>query len=245
MNYTYWKEYFESNQHHFKNINWDAPDSLTGDEKRIITKSIQQFQEGENSEGKHLFQFAKALNDDEYLSCIRLFIKEEHNHAKVLGRFMEKYKIEKAKGHWVDGVFRWLRKLMGLENSIIVLVTAEIISKIYYDALRNATGSALLQKICSQVLQDEDQHIAFQCHTLSLLHEKKNFLSRFISRSWHLFLMTGTILVVWFYHKKVFRKGGYYFGRFFLQTMLVFLNVDELIKNKYAINRQPLSAAIR
>jgi hypothetical protein len=220
MNYTYWKEYFESNQHHFKNINWDAPDSLTGDEKRIITKSIQQFQEGENSEGKHLFQFAKALNDDEYLSCIRLFIKEEHNHAKVLGRFMEKYKIEKAKGHWVDGVFRWLRKLMGLENSIIVLVTAEIISKIYYDALRNATGSALLQKICSQVLQDEDQHIAFQCHTLSLLHEKKNFLSRFISRSWHLFLMTGTILVVWFYHKKCSGKEVIILGGFFCKPCL-------------------------
>ena len=245
MNYTYWKAYFESNQHHFKNINWDAADSLTDDEKRIITKSIQQFQEGENSEGKHLFQFAKTLNDDEYLSCIRLFIREEQNHAKVLGRFMEKYRIEKAKGHWVDGVFRYLRKLMGLENSIIVLVTAEIISKIYYDAFRNTTGSVLLQKICSQVLQDEDQHIAFQSHTLNLLYEKKNFLSRFISRSWHLFLMIGTILVVWFYHKKVFRKGGYYFGRFFLQTMLVFLNVDELIKNKYTINRQPLPAALR
>jgi hypothetical protein len=245
MNYTYWKEYFESNQNHFKNINWDEPDSLTDHEKSIITKSIQQFQEGENSEGKHLFQFAKTLNDDEYLSAIRLFIKEEQNHARVLARFMEKYGIEKAKGHWVDGAFRCLRKLMGLENSIIVLVTAEIISKIYYDALSNATGSGLLQKICSQVLQDEDQHIAFQCHTLGLLHEKKSFFSRFISRSWHLFLMTGTILIVWLYHKKVFRQGGYYFSRFFLQTMLVFLNVDELIKNKNVLNRQPLPAAIR
>jgi hypothetical protein len=245
MNYTYWKEYFESNHAHFRNINWEEPNSLTDDEKSIITKSIQQFQEGENSEGKHLFQFAKTLNDMEYLSAIRLFIKEEQNHARVLGRFMDKYGIEKAKGHWVDGAFRWLRKLLGLENSIIVLVTAEIISKVYYDALSNATGSGLLQKICSQVLQDEDQHIAFQCHTLSILYEKKNFFSRFISRSWHVFLMIGTIFVVWWYHQRVLRKGGYYFSRFFFQTMLVFLSADELIKNKNAINRQPLAAALR
>jgi len=145
----------------------------------------------------------------------------------------------------VDGVFRWLRKLVGLENSVLVLLTAEIISKVYYDALNNATGSALLQKICAQVFQDEDQHIAFQCCTLNLLHEKKNSFSKFLTRSWHLFLMTGTILVVWGYHKKVLKKGGYYFSRFFLQTMLVFLNADELIKNKNLMNRHPFAAALR
>jgi rubrerythrin len=245
MNYTYWRQYFESNQSHFKNINWDEPDSLTVEEKSTITKSIQQFQEGENSEGKHLFQYAKTINDPEYLSATGLFIKEEQNHARVLARFMEKYEIKKANGHWVDRVFRWLRKQMGLENSIIVLVTAEIIAKVYYDALRNATNSGLLKKICNQVLKDEEEHITFQCYTLNRLYEKRNFFSRFISRSWHLFLMTGTILVVWWHHKKVLRKGAYYFSRFFLQTMLVFLNADEMIKNKNTKSGQPLSAVLR
>ena len=245
MEYTYWKEYFESNQTHFKQINWDEPDQLTNSEKNLITRSIQQFQHGENSEGKHLFRFAKTLNNEEYLQSIRLFIKEEQMHARVLARFMDKYGIEKIKGHWVDGVFRWLRKLMGLENSILVLLTAEIISKVYYDALGHATDSGLLQKICAQVLQDEDQHIAFQCCTLNILHRKKNPISKFATRSWHLLLMTGTIIVVWMHHKKVLKSGGYYFSRFFLQTMLVFLNADELIKNKNAINRHPFVAVLR
>jgi hypothetical protein len=147
---------------------------------------------------------------------------------------MDKHDIAKAKGHWVDGAFRYLRKLLGLENSIIVLVTAEIISKVYYDALKNATGSSLLKQLCVQILEDEDQHIAFQCYTLNLFFNKRNFLTKFISRSWHLFLMIGTIFVVWFYHRKVLKKGGYYFSRFFLQSLLVFLSADELVKNKQA-----------
>ena len=245
MEYTYWKAYFENNQSHFRHINWEEPDELTEEEKRLITKSIQQFQHGENSEGKNLFQFARTMNNEEYLQSIRLFIKEEQTHARVLGRFMDKYGIQKIKGHWVDDVFRRLRKLTGLENSVLVLTTAEIISKIYYDALSNATGSSLLQKICAQILQDEEQHIAFQCNTLNVLYQRKSGSKAFISRSWHLALMTGTIFVVWWFHKKVLKKGGYYFSRFFLQTMLVFLNADELIKNKNAAARQPLPAMLR
>jgi hypothetical protein len=245
MEYTYWREHFERNQSHFKHINWDEPDELTNAEKALIKRSIQQFQHGENSEGKHLFRFAKTMGNEEYLQSIRLFIKEEQTHAKVLASFMDKYGIEKIKGHWVDGVFRWLRKLMGLENSVLVLLTAEIISKVYYDALSNATGSGLLQKICAQVLQDEDQHIAFQGCTLNILHQQKNAFSKFLGRSWHLSLMTGTIFVVWWHHKSVLKKGGYYFSRFFLQTMLVFLNADELIKNKNPVGRHPFAVAIR
>jgi hypothetical protein len=243
MSYNHWKNYFEHNRSHFKHIRWKDTDILNAEEKRVITKSLQQFQEGENSEGKHLYHFAKSLNDPDYLDSIRLFIKEEQTHALVLGKFMDKHSIPKSRGHWVDGVFRRIRKLFGLENSVIVLVTAEIISKIYYDALRNATGSVILRQLCEQILEDEEQHIAFQCHTLNLFYLKKKSFSRFFSRSWHLFLMTGTIFVVWFYHRQVLKKGGYYLSRFFLQAMLVFLSSDELIKNKQA--RHPLEPALR
>jgi hypothetical protein len=245
MDYSFWKEYFESNQGHFKDIDWEGPDGLTDNEAEFIYKSIRQFQHGENSEGRHLFQFAKKLNNEAYLQCIRFFIKEEQMHAAVLGKFMARYRIRKIKSHWIDIVFRRLRKLAGLENSILVLLTAEIISKIYYEALGNVTRSALLQKICTQILRDEDQHIAFQCYTLGLLHSRKNLLSGFLTRSWHLVLMTGTLLIVWLYHGKVLRKGGFYFSRFFLQTMLLFLNTDERIKGKSLFNRHPFLPAPR
>jgi hypothetical protein len=153
-------------------------------------------------------------------------------HAKVLGRFMQKHGIPVIKGHWVDDVFRYLRKLAGIENTVRVLLVAEIIAKVYYKALYQATGSELLKKICAQILADEEQHIRFQCDALHVLHGKKGFINRFLVRSWQRVLMTGTIIVVWRYHRKVLRKGGYYFGRFFLESLLIFLEAERWITKK-------------
>ena len=232
MSFRSWKQYFHENQSHFSDIDWKAEDILPNEQRNIIAGSIAQFQKGENSEGKHLFNHAKKYSDPEYLECIKLFIREEQMHAKVLGRFMDRNKISKINKHWVDGVFRTLRKIAGMENTIIVLLTAEIIAKIYYKALMQATSSALLQSICKQILIDEDAHIDFQCYTLFRLTEKKKNLGRAIGRTWHFILMLGTIVVVWFTHRTLLKKGGFYFSRFWLQILLVFFEADETIKNK-------------
>jgi hypothetical protein len=232
MSFSSWKEYFEKNKSHFSEIDWAVNDRLTPEEKNCIAESIAQFQKGESSEGKHLFGHAKKYPDPEYLECIKLFIQEEQMHAKVLGQFMDKNKIPRIKKHWVDGIFRWLRKLAGMENTIVVLVTAEIIAKIYYNALKHATTSELLKTICTQILKDEDQHISFQCYTIFKLAEKKKNLGRIIRQTWHLILMLGTIMVVWMTHHEVLKKGGYYFSRFWLETLLVFFETDRAIKNR-------------
>jgi len=235
MNYTEWENYFQQNQGHFRDIDMTAPDELTEEEKSLIYSSLQQFQRGENSEGRHLFAFAKKNPDPAYLGCISLFIREEQSHARVLGVLMEKHGIPRIRKHWVDGMFRLLRKSAGLENSIRVLLTAEIISKVYYLALHNATGSMVLKKICRQILKDEDQHIAFQCFTLSPFYKQKSFIGKGLTRSWHSVLMTGTILVVWWHHQKVLKSGGFNFKKFFLSTLRVFFEAESAIKNKESL----------
>jgi hypothetical protein len=232
MDFERWKNYFLVNRNHFSGLDWQTVDQLTDDEKRMITSSIQQFQKGESSEGKHLFAFAKTFPDPLYLECVRLFIAEEQMHALVLGKFMKKHAIQKISKHWVDGCFRWLRKFSDLENSVIVLVTAEIISKIYYEALMHCTRSALLRKICAQILKDEDQHIIFQCHALSYFYSKKNFAGKFFTRGFHFVLMLLTILIVWLYHRKVFVNGNYSFSRFFSETISVFFEAERIVKNE-------------
>lgn len=232
MNFKSWIQYFENNQSHFTNMNWQSEDHLNDPEREIISSSIQQFQKGENSEGKHLFAYAKKFPEPGYLDCIKLFIKEEQMHARILGRFMDMNNIPRIRHHWVDSIFRLLRKLNGLENTIIVLVTAEIIAKIYYQALMKATSSLILKQICHQILRDEAEHISFQCCALRNMFEKKKIVGKFISRSWHLSLMLLTILVVWLHHRKVLKNGGYYFSKFFLETLLVFFNADEMVKQK-------------
>lgn len=232
MDLSYWKNYFISNKDHFEDIDWNKIDLLIPQEKEMITSSIQQFQKGEQSEGKHFFSFAKTFPDPRYLEVIRLFIREEQTHAFVLGKFMELKGIPRIKSHWVDSVFRWLRKLADLENTVIVLLTAEIIAKVYYKALKNATGSLLLDKICEQILRDEDQHIAFQSYTLQLFFKKKNRFRKFFNRIFHQLLMLGTICVVWVTHRRVLKGGGYSFSSFFMETMLVFIDSEKTIKKR-------------
>ncbi len=232
MHYHYWKEYFTINQSHFTNLDFNIPDDLSPGDKKRITRSLQQFQKGEQSEGKHLFSYAKSFPDKTYLDCIKLFIKEEQTHARVLARFMDLHGIPRIKDHWSDSIFRGLRKLAGLENTIIVLVTAEIIAKVYYLALGKATTSVLLQKICDQVLQDEDQHLAFQAHTLNYFYSSSSRIKQILTRSWHRLLMAGTIFVVWLCHKEVLKKGDSFFGKFFMETMLVYFEVEQQIKIK-------------
>src|SRR5688572_5958907 len=235
MEFKDWKEYFLQNQNHFVDINIEDHDQISAEERAIISTSLQQFQRGESSEGRHLFAFAKEFADPEYLACIKLFIREEQRHAAVLASFMKKFQIPLIKAHWVDQVFRWLRKTGGVQNTVNILLIAEIIAKVYYRALHNATDSALLKKICLQILSDEEEHIRFQCDLLKICHSRQSRLTNFLIRNLQLFLMTGTALVVWWHHRRVLKPGGYYFGKYFFETLLIFFEAEQIIKGRKSL----------
>lgn len=76
MTFQDWAAYFRANQDHLDNLSWDDTYQLTARELRVIRHSLPQFQQGEHSEGKHLYQKTKALGDPDYVAAIRLFIKE-------------------------------------------------------------------------------------------------------------------------------------------------------------------------
>jgi hypothetical protein len=232
MNFLLWHQYFRSNSDHFDHLDWTNAPAVTTREKNIISSSIQQFQRGEHSEGKHFLQFAKSMKDESYVETIKIFIKEEQDHAAVLGRFMELQQIDKLKKDWLDNSFRWLRKLAGLECTVTVLLTAEIISMIYYKALQRSTGSVLLQQVCKQILVDEEMHLRFQSFTLRVLYKVKPAPAIIFSGLLHTILMSGTIIMVWFYHKKVLKAGSYHFFSFFGAVWKEYTRCKKMIVDK-------------
>src|SRR5689334_456837 len=125
-----WHNYFVRNSTNKGNFAWDSEDRLTVEESYCIGKSIAAFQLGEQSEGKGLLKAADSFaqnTDNPYLSQItRLFIAEEQNHALLLRKFMEVNNIPLIKHNWTDNIFRRMRKNVGFELSITVLITAEI-----------------------------------------------------------------------------------------------------------------------
>ena len=91
----------------------------------MVARSIQQFQLGEWARGRGLWRRASAHpilgNDPSFLPALELFIAEEQNHSRMLGKFLYRKGIPRLNRHWLDGIFRRLRKLAGLEACVAVL----------------------------------------------------------------------------------------------------------------------------
>jgi len=221
-----WLVYFLMNRLTARGMPWHDETELTPQELAAITKSIQQFQLGEGSNGKRLLkrgeEHAQATNDPAFATALALFVKEEQRHSLYLARFMQIQGIPPLPSHWVDTVFRKLRGLAGLELSLTVLVTAELIAVPYYRALRDATHSILLGAISSKILEDEAAHLQYQASMLSRLAPGRSpFRHRLLGNLHRLFLL-GTIVLVWLEHGKVFHAGNYDFNRFKNETLHCF-----------------------
>lgn len=231
-----WCKYYEENARSLLEIPWQIGHELTDDEQKAISSSVQDFQAGESSEGRHLFHYAKTYSeqtgDDEYVEAIRLFIKEEQRHARDLAHFLQINGIPLVKTTFPDGVFRLLRQLLGnLEISISVLLTAEIIAKVYYTALRDATNSQVLQTLCRQILQDEVRHVEFQAERLGILRAGRNWLLLTVTNSLQRLLFWGTCLIVWIFHRKVFVKSRYSCIEFWMYCWKEFNEAFQISRN--------------
>lgn len=214
-----WVRYFRANAAE-PCLPWDDGYRLSGAERTVVIESIQQFQLGENAQGRRLLQRAEAL-DAEYVQALRLFIKEEQRHSELLGRFLVRQGFECLRGHWVHAAFRRLRGWAGLEMRMRVLATAEVLAIPYYTALRDATGSPLLRSICSRILAEEAEHLRFQAFTFGRLAGHRARLLRATARAVHRCFLMATTLLVWTEHRLVFRAGGYSLRQLWRQSLTV------------------------
>jgi rubrerythrin len=218
-----WYAYFVSNRSSGDDLPWDCPHQLTEDERRTISKSIQQFQLGERAEGRRLLERGRAwsatVGDACLVRVLGLFIKEEQRHSRLLSRFMRRERIPELTSHWLDGIFRRIRVLAGLELELRVLVTAEIIAVPYYRALGAATESQLLRWISDTILADEAAHLRFQKTMLSRLGSPRSPALRCLVWQLHRLLLAGTCCVVWIEHRAVFKAAEYSFGKFLEEAL--------------------------
>ena len=218
MNNSAWRSLFSRKAAQASSVPWSDDYFLTSLERELVTPSLQQFQLGEGSKGKGLKARAKAsalgADDPDFLPALDLFIREEQRHSGDLGRFLDREGIARLKRHWMDGIFRQLRKAAGLELSLSVLVTAEIIAVPYYAALAEATGSPLLRAICGRILDDEMDHLRYQSQNLCKLRSLRRWGSDFGEGGARSLLMFGALIVVWKEHHRLFRAGGYSWTRF-------------------------------
>ncbi|HLM97884.1 MAG TPA: ferritin-like domain-containing protein [Bryobacteraceae bacterium] len=231
--YELWRRHFLQNRGGMPTLPWAEPQRLTAAERRLVARSIQQFQLGEFARGRGFMRRASAHpilgSDPQWLPALQLFIAEEQEHSNILGRYLDREGIPRLEGHWLDGMFRRLRKLAGLELCAAVLVTAETLAIPFYQALRDATHSPLLRAICVRILCDEAAHLKFQALTLGLIRHPLGKRARAIRSLGHAVLFHGTALLLWQEHRRVFRAAGWSFHRFWNEARREFEMLERQI----------------
>jgi hypothetical protein len=216
-----WVEYFYRNAPE-PALPWSTSIRLSGAEKLAVLASVQQFQLGEGATGARMLaraeRFSRETGDLGLIAALRLFLREEQRHSKILSRFLELESAGCLQKHWVDSVFRRLRGLAGLELCLKVLVTAEILARPYYAALRDATGSPLLQSICELIFREEGAHLRFQAFTLRRFEKRhRRFLQKLL-RTCHATLLAAAAALLWMQHRSVFQSASRTFRQFWREA---------------------------
>jgi hypothetical protein len=216
-----WVEYFYQNAPE-PILPWGDTARLSGAERRAVIASIQQFQLGEGASGARMLEraqrFSRATGDLGLIAALRLFLREEQRHSRILARFLQIENAPCLRKHWMDSTFRWIRGLAGLELCLKVLVTAELLARPYYAALHDATNSALLKSICQRIFNEEGAHLRFQAFTLSRFQNRHSPLMQTLLRAGHAVLLGSVAALVWIEHQRVFRAAGRTFSRVWQET---------------------------
>jgi len=195
-----WIQYFQWNNKQLLEIPWNDLYQVSEHERKRISSSIRVFQLGESSEGHHLQKaaekYASRAGEKDLIQAIKLFIAEEQRHARYLAYFMTQQKIQFAKRQWTDTAFRTLRRLWNLEICIVVLLTAELVARLYYKALQAATQSSILKNICAQLLRDEVAHVHFHTAILGSIRKHRSRRLLFFQDALYRTFHNCTLLVV-------------------------------------------------
>lgn len=219
VDFEIWLNHFEYHEQHPSAVPPGLSDVLRPHERRLIARSIATFQFGEQSDGRHLMRaaqhFALARGVPALARIAELLIREERRHAAMLRVFMEEHGIARKSSDWTDRVFRFLRRLSGLELYLHVLISAELIGIVYYRALEAATDCQRLKALCRVLVADELAHVGFESQLLLALRAERPAALQTLVRLVHRAFLTGTAVVVWLTHRPVLRRAGYG-GRSFL-----------------------------
>ena len=214
-----WIEYFRANAAGRREIPWHEGAGVTPEELAEIAVSLRGWQLGETSDGSHLMKaarnYAAQVDDPEFVEVVRMFIAEEQEHGSCLGRFLDLAGVPRATFDWGDAHFRAARySVSSMEVWATPVVMVETHALIYYNALRRATRSPVLRRICEQILADEIPHIRFQCERLLILHRGRSRWLLALTMALHRFFFAGVTLAIWAGHRRALRAGGYTFRRF-------------------------------
>ncbi len=227
-----WLAYFRANQGEPQEIPWSEVEPPAAEVARFLIPSLQQFQLGEGARGITFLtlgrRHAEASGNLDFVETLALFIGEEQRHSAMLARYLRAVGAPILERHWVDSIFRKMRKFAGLECMVTVLVTAELFAIPYYRSVMRLSNCSALRALCRRILREEAQHLLFQASTLRSLQSKRSAAWIRLTHLAQWVLMSATGLAVWLGHREVLKRGGVDFLRFALECRALLRHLQRL-----------------
>lgn len=203
-----WLDYFERNRINRPPVPWENGVHIEPHLRAPLIRSLQKFQLGESGEGRNLKRHAKETGDTVYATAIDLFIKEEQEHSRFMGKILRGLNAPLIEKHWGDRCFIFLRHLFGLHQELMVLLLPEMIAKRYFRALHDGTRDPVLRAVFAQIARDEDGHLAFHIEYLRRVFEKMSFTRKIFTLVIWRIAFRATCVAVMLDHRAVLRAVG-------------------------------------
>lgn len=210
-----WRTCFEVLENQHERITAEGIGSLAPVIERGLRASLPTFQIGETGTGSHLIAAAEKVADDDYVEALRLFVKEEQEHARILALVCNALQIKMLDDHWTDAVFQNVRRAFGLRGEVLTLLVAEFVSSRFYELMADGVGDTTLSTIFRTIHNDEARHLDFHAATLPEHLNRWPKPIWLLARAIWLTLVVGSAAVVAVDHRRIIRACGSSPVRFF------------------------------
>ena len=129
-----------------------------------LLRSLARFQVGEAGEGRIARQIDRVALpgvDDDYRVALKLFVREEGRHARILGDIIRAMGGSLLRGHWTEQAFVGARRLAGVRAKLLVLLAAEVVGIAFYGAVATALPACDVRDRLAELCADEAMHLQF------------------------------------------------------------------------------------
>ncbi|WP_096327941.1 hypothetical protein [Nannocystis exedens] len=130
-----------------------------------LVRSLAIFQVGESGEGRIVREVERsrlAGIDADYRAALKLFVKEEGRHARILAAMVRALGGSLRRTTWTDHLFVGGRRLLGLRLKLLVLLAAEVIGISFYGLLaERLQNDCPIGQALREICGDEEAHLEF------------------------------------------------------------------------------------
>ena len=162
-NWKKWHQYFRKNAQSPLRESIDAV-SLSEEKIKAFQYSLSIFQLGEAGEGRIAKEIDSAIFfgiNDTYRDCLKLFVKEEGKHGRILALMIKSLGGKLIQHNWTESLFSFGRRLMGIRLKLLVLLATEAVSVVFYKIFIKELPLSGMRAALIEICRDEEFHLRF------------------------------------------------------------------------------------